>query len=274
MGGMSAAQRSSFSLGMRFMPEIARPAVTAIYGFCRAADDAVDLDPKRAVEGVAKWREEVDLLFSGAPRAAEMKDLHPHVRTLKLKREHFDRIMAGFEMDATRKKYTSAEELYEYCDCVAVAPGRLVLQALGLADQPKVDAYGVELGRGLQLTNILRDLKEDLGRGRVYWPMDDFAMMEFTVEELKKGAPTVKYFKMARLELRRAELHLIKARELLDGPLKRKLLGPEIMRETYDALLKKMGKALDLPLDGHPPRLSGYEKAMIAGVTWLHTRVA
>lgn len=258
---------------MRFMPAQAREPVAAIYEFCRAADDAVDLDQAKAAAGVALWREEVDLLYRGAPRHRVMRALHPHVRNLKLKREHFDRILAGFEMDASARVYASGEELYEYCDCVAVAPGRLVLQALGLGDDVRADAYGVNLGRGLQLTNILRDLKEDLGRGRVYWPAEDFGAVDYTVDELKRGQATVKYFKLARLELRRAEIHLTKAREGLDGALRRRLLGPEIMRETYAALLGRLGKALDAPLDGAPPRLSGLDKAVIAGSTWLHTRL-
>lgn len=272
MGGMSSARASSFSLGMRFMPPAAREPVAAIYAFCRAADDAVDLDPRTALAGVATWREEVELLFAGAPRHPVMKALHPHVRTLKLKREHFDRIIAGFQMDAAKRSYPSADELYEYCDAVAVAPGRLVLQALGLGDDPKADAYGLELGRGLQLVNILRDLREDMDRGRIYWPDSDFLMMEYTQAEMRKGLATVKYFKLARLEARRAELHLLKAGQLLEPAHKKLLLGPEIMRDTYGILLTKLGKALDAPLDGKPPRLSAFEKGLIAGTAWLASR--
>lgn len=268
----SATARSSFSWGMKLMPEPARAPVAAIYDFCRAADDAVDLDPKKAPEGLAVWKEEVDRLFQGAPRHRVMLALHPHVRSLKLKREHFDRILAGLEMDAVRKPFLTAEDLYAYCDGVAVAPGRLVLQALGCGEDPKAGDYCRELGYGLQLTNILRDLGEDVKRGRIYWPAEEFGAFEYKPEDLKLARANQVYFKLARFQWNRALKHLKAAGDLADGPLRRKLAGPEVMRETYLLLHAKLGKALDEPLDGKPPRLSKAEKAMVAFSTWLRVR--
>jgi len=264
--------KSSFHWGIRFMPKESREAVAAIYAFCRAADDDADLDPSRGKEAIARWREEVASCYSGFPRHPVMKALHPVVRTCKLKREYFDKILEGMEMDLAKKRYAGMDELLGYCDCVAGAVGLLVLQVLGLDDDPKAQEYSKNLSHGLQLTNILRDIRADAGIGRVYFPRDAMEAYGYTEAELKKGAATVPFFKLARFMAKKAEDCFAKAEDALDPHLRRRLIGPEIMRATYRALLRRIMKAVDLSLDGTPPRLSAVEKVVIAGFTWLSIR--
>jgi phytoene synthase len=263
---------SSFAWGIRMLLPGQREAVRAIYAFCRAADDAADADPTGAAERVARWREEVALCYSGAPRHEVMRRLFPYVRTLKLERMHFDKILDGLEMDLARRRYRTLEELLGYCDCVAGAVGLLCLRVMGLDGDARAVDYSRKLSYGLQLTNIVRDLGRDVALDRVYLPQEDFAAFEYTEAQLKRREATEGFFRLARFEALRAQKYLEDAPEGLTRDLRRRLLGPEIMRETYRQLLKKIMTALDWCLDGSPPALSWLDKAMIAGFTWLQLR--
>jgi phytoene synthase len=270
----SGVLRSNFLFGILFLPAAHREAVRAIYAFCRAADDAADLDPKNGGAGIAHWREEVASCYAGAPRDPVMKKLHPYVRRLKLKREYFDKILQGMEMDLKLRRYATMEELEEYCDCVAGAVGLLCLQVFGLHDDPRVHEYSVNLSRGLQLTNILRDLGEDVLLDRVYIPREDLAAFDYSEKDLKAGVINMGFFNVARLTAGRVRGYFDRADRAIDADLRKKLIGPEIMRETYQALLGKMTKALDLILDRKPPRISLLEKLIIAVATWIEIKIA
>lgn len=264
---------SNFLFGILFMPAEQRRAVTAIYGFCRAADDAADLDPARGAERVAYWREELAQLYRGAPRDPVTKALFPFLGRYRLKREYFERLLAGMEMDLARCRYENMEELAGYCDRVAGAVGLLCLQVAGLHDDPRAREYSDNLSRGLQLTNIIRDVHADVAIDRVYFPQEDFGGAGYTEAELKKGVVNIGYFTLVRFTVGRARGLLEKAARLADGDLRRRLLGPEIMRETYLELLDRMSHVLDECLDGDPPRLSFWARLSIGVSVWIRSRL-
>ncbi len=268
---------SNFYYGIMLLPKAQRAAVKEIYGFCRAADDAGDTgDPVRAKDRLGHWREELDLMYRNAPRSMMMKSLYLHVRDLKLKREYFSLLLEGIEWDLARKRYADLDGLLSYCDRVAGAVGLLCLQAFGLHEDARAREYSKNLSYGLQLTNIMRDVGQDAKNGRIYWPESELAAFGYSGEELRKGKITEAYFKVARLQVKRAQAYLDKAELILvDHPdLRRKLLGPEVMRETYESLLRRIEKELDRSLDGDPPKLSKFDKILVAGGTWLRTRFA
>src|SRR5688572_5619834 len=159
---------SNFYYGIMLLPKAQRSAVKAIYGFCRAADDAGDAgDPVRAKDRLGHWREELDLMYRNAPRAAAMQELYLHVRDLKLKREYFNLLLEGIEWDLAKRRYESVDRLLEYCDRVAGAVGLLCLQAFGLHEDSRAREYSRNLSYGLQLTNMLRDVGQDVRAGRI-----------------------------------------------------------------------------------------------------------
>jgi phytoene synthase len=268
----SSATKSNFYWGMRLMPPAARAPVAAIYAFCRAADDAADLDPAKGKEGIAMWRDEVASCYAGFPKHPVMKALHPIIRTRKLKREYFDLILSGMEMDLDRRRYADMPALLAYCDGVAGAPGLLVLQAMGLHDDPVARDYSKHLAYGLQITNILRDIRADVEIGRVYFPRDAMEAYGVTDATVKRGVASEGFFKLGRFMAKQADDHYKVAAGLPDRDLRGRLLGPEVMRTTYQALLHRIMKAVDLSLDGQVARLPAWEKLAIAGATWIHTR--
>src|SRR6185503_10449874 len=147
-------------------------------------------------------------------------------------------------------------------------------QVFGVHDTPQAQAYSKYLSYGLQLTNIIRDLRADAALDRVYLPQEDFATWSYSEAELKKGTVNMNFMQLARFEVARAQKYFSRAREQLDTPLRSRLLGAEIMRETYEALLEQLGHGLDEALDGKRARLHPARKLAIACTTWLDVKLS
>lgn len=168
------ASGTSFYWAMRFLPPEKREAMFAVYAMCREVDDIAD-DPgqvgaKRVL--LSDWRQRIDDLYAGRIRCPVTAALAGPVGRFGLRKEDFLAIIDGMDMDAADcLRIADADELTLYCDRVACAVGRLSVRIFGLP-QPTGDALASALGHALQLTNILRDLKEDSRRDRLYLPSD------------------------------------------------------------------------------------------------------
>ena len=168
------ASGTSFYAAMRLLPETRRDAMFAIYAFCREVDDIADEEAPQADKKfrLAAWRAEIDRLYAGQPSRPISQALLKPMRDFKLRREDFLAVIDGMEMDATDTiQAPDMSTLDLYCDRVASAVGRLSVRAFG-ASEPAADQVAYHLGRALQLTNILRDIDEDAGRGRLYLPRE------------------------------------------------------------------------------------------------------
>ncbi len=174
-----AVRRSgtSFYWAMRLLPPAKRHAMFAVYAFCREVDDIADderpLDAKR--RDLGRWRDEIEALYAGRPGQPVSRAIRPSVGEFGLRREDFLAVIDGMEMDADpHVRMRDMAELSLYCDRVACAVGRMSVRIFGVA-QPEGDLLAAAEGDALQLTNILRDLKEDAVRGRLYLPADVLA---------------------------------------------------------------------------------------------------
>jgi phytoene synthase len=169
-----AASGSSFYWSMRLLPRAKRDAMYAIYAFCREVDDIADGDalPAAKLADLQGWRAEIAALFAGRPSRPTTRALALPVSRFDLPRAEFDAMIDGMEMDAgERMRAPSLAELERYCRCVAGAVGLLSVQVFGTRG-PRLEQGALALGEALQLTNILRDLTEDAGRGRLYLPRE------------------------------------------------------------------------------------------------------
>jgi presqualene diphosphate synthase len=168
-----AGSGTSFYWGMRLLPAPKREAMFAIYAFCREVDDIADSDAPPAAKRaeLAAWRAEVEALYAGRPSRPTSLALAKPIERFELPRAEFDRMIDGMEMDAEAMRAPPMAKLERYCRCVAGAVGVLSVRVFG-ARSPDRDAGAVELGDALQLTNILRDLAEDAGFGRLYLPRE------------------------------------------------------------------------------------------------------
>jgi phytoene synthase len=168
------AAGTSFYRGMRVLPVDRRHAMYAIYAFCRMVDDIVDEDGAFADKQprLAAWRERIADLYRGRSDGPVTRILVLAVQRFDLRREDFLAVIDGMEMDAeTEIVAPDLATLDQYCDRVAAAVGRLSVRAFG-DSSPAADRVAYSLGRALQLTNILRDVEEDAGRGRLYLPRE------------------------------------------------------------------------------------------------------
>ncbi len=169
----TTASGSSFYAAMRILPRAQREAMFQIYSFCRQVDDIADSDGPRPerLAALQQWRDDVDALYQGRP-PERLKDYVSSVKTFGLKREDFLAIIDGMEMDVPQDiRAPDMATLDLYCDRVASAVGRLSVRVFGLPEQDGI-LLAHHLGRALQLTNILRDIDEDAGLGRLYLPRE------------------------------------------------------------------------------------------------------
>ncbi len=168
------AAGTSFYHGMRVLPPDRRHAMYAIYAFCRMVDDIADEAGTFAekLPELDAWRRRVAALYHGEADLPVTRVLVRAVDAFRLRQADFDAVIDGMQMDAEQEIVApDLATLDLYCDRVAAAVGRLSVRAFGDAS-PAADAVAHALGRALQLTNILRDVHEDAGRGRLYLPRE------------------------------------------------------------------------------------------------------
>lgn len=169
-----ARSGTSFQWGMRVLPAERRRAMHAIYAFCREVDDVADRPGAAAGKrrALAAWREEIGRLYSGRPERPTTRALLDPVRRFDLPREEFLAMIDGMEIDAAPAvRMRTLDELLDYCRKVAGSVGVLSVHAFGVPRHPG-PRIAETLGAALQLTNILRDLKEDAALGRLYVPRE------------------------------------------------------------------------------------------------------
>ena len=169
----TSASGSSFYAAMRILPRDQRAAMFQIYSLCRQVDDIADSDGPRPerLAALQQWRDDIDALYRGDP-PARLRDYASSVRRFDLKPEDFLAIVDGMEMDVPQDiRAPDLATLDLYCDRVASAVGRLSVRVFGLAQDDGI-LLAHHLGRALQLTNILRDIDEDAGIGRLYLPSE------------------------------------------------------------------------------------------------------
>ncbi len=231
---------SNFYYSFLFLPRRKREAVYALYAFCRTVDDAVDqgaASPGEQRRVLAEWRAEVRRAYAGRPTHPIAVRLAEVVRAFPIPQAHLEAILDGVEMDIDKRRYASFDELLEYCYRVASAVGLACIEIFGYTD-PRAREYAVHLGVALQLTNILRDLRPDAERGRIYLPLDELRRFGYSEEDLARGRYTQAFFELMRFQADRAHAYYRAARAALPRADRRRLVAAEIMGVIYHALLR------------------------------------
>lgn len=234
----STASGSSFYAAMRILPAAQREAMFQIYSFCRQVDDIADSHEPREqrLAALQQWREDVDALYRGTP-PARLRDYVASVKAFGLKREDFLAIIDGMEMDVPADiRAPDMATLDLYCDRVASAVGRLSVRVFGLGEEDGI-ALAHHLGRALQLTNILRDIDEDAGLGRLYLPREGLLHAGITADDPNRVIVDKALPKVCAPLAQRAAMHFAKADEIMDRCPRRVVRAPRIMSKYYRAIL-------------------------------------
>jgi phytoene synthase len=260
----TAASGSSFYYAFRFLPSEQRRAITALYAFCREVDDVVDhcSEPALARTKLDWWRGEVAQAYAGQPQHPVTRALSPQLQRFDLAREYLEEILDGMEMDLTHTGYGSYSELRLYCHRVAGVVGVLSAQIFGYRERATL-RYAGELGIALQLVNILRDVREDAQRGRVYLPADALSQYRVRPEELTLTTTSERLVALLRDHAARARQSYHKALSLLPESDRLSQAPGLIMGRIYMTLLDEIERNGYRVLE-HGVRLTPLRKLWIA----------
>ncbi|HEU5323597.1 MAG TPA: presqualene diphosphate synthase HpnD [Methylomirabilota bacterium] len=269
------ARRSgtNFYWSFVFLPRERREAMYAVYAFCRFADDIADEDglPRDKAVRLWAWREELARAYEGRATHPITVKLAWAVRRFGIPRTHLAAIIDGVEMDLSRRRYQTIDDLLAYCDRVASAVGLVCIEVYGYRD-PSARTYAVHLGRALQLTNILRDVAGDAADGRVYLPAADMALFGVTEADLGRGELTPGLRDLLAFEADRAYGYYRSARTHLADDDRPRLYAAETIATIYEGILD------DLVRNGydvfrHRAAVSRARKLAIAASRWLGAMV-
>jgi presqualene diphosphate synthase len=234
----TTASGSSFYAAMRILPRAQREAMFQIYSFCRQVDDIADSDgprPQRLAE-LQQWRDDIGALYHGNP-PPRVQDYAASVKKFGLKREDFLAIIDGMEMDVPQDiRAPDLATLDLYCDRVASAVGRLSVRVFGLPENDGIQ-LAHHLGRALQLTNILRDIDEDAGLGRLYLPREGLLLAGITTDDPNRVITDRALPKVCLPLAERAKKHFEKSDEIMKRNSRRAVRAPRIMSRYYRAIL-------------------------------------
>jgi phytoene synthase len=263
--------RSNLTLGFLFLPRAKQDAMSALYAFCREVDDVADneaVPESERREQLAAWRVDVRLACSnGQPRFAVNRELQPAIVRYGLKFEHFEELIRGVEMDLEIKRYNTYEDLELYCYRVASVVGLLSIEIFGYRNAACHD-YAVYLGKALQLTNILRDVRTDAERGRIYIPLSELARFNVQEAEILRFEYSARFRELAASVAARARDFYQRARETLPTEDRRAMVAAELMGSVYWRLLRKLERQQFDVFGPTPTRLTKGQKLLLVLRSW------
>jgi 15-cis-phytoene synthase len=192
----------SFFMASRFLPTEKRRSVRALYSFCRTTDDIVDFPAEDVEQCLEDWRRRA------LSWTADAEDFIPLAwgdtcQRYQIPRIYAEQLIDGVKRDLSQIRYSTFDELAEYCYGVASTVGLMSMHIIGYHDETAKN-FAIRLGVALQLTNICRDVAEDWNRGRVYFPQDELAAFDLTEADIGNGIVTDRWRKFMQFQIERA----------------------------------------------------------------------
>ncbi len=274
--------KTSFHYPIKLLPPPSRAAMYALYAFCREVDDVVDeeKEPQRARELLAFWRRDLDrAVAADSPAHPVSKELARAIKDFSLPTAPFYQIIDGMEMDLNQQRFKDMDELTLYCQRVAVAVGLIAVHIFcfdkgqNLFDNDRKERFANHLGMAFQLTNILRDVKEDAGRGRVYIPqslLTQYDLPESDILEGRWSRPLAQALSSLGDE---AQRHYQAGDALITDKAQRNCLFPAmLMSGIYHHYLITI-RERDFDSVAAPVKLSSMTKLALTIKIWLKERV-
>lgn len=263
---------SNLALAFVLLPRAKREGMSALYAFCREVDDVADDDALPVEERRARlalWRADIARACSPpeTPRFRVNQELQPVILQHHLRYELFDELIRGVEMDLDIKRYASYAELEQYCYRVASVVGLLSIEIFGYQN-PACRDYANYLGKALQLTNILRDVRTDAERARIYLPLSELARFQVTEEEILRLEYSERFRALAASLAGQARRFYRLAQETLPPEDRRSMAAAELMGSVYWRLLNKLEKQSFDVFGPLPTRLSKGQKLLLICRTW------
>lgn len=261
--------KSSFYYAFSLLEKPKREAMNTVYAFCRKTDDIVDdgNEPDELkYEKLRKWRNEFEKALRGNSEIQLLNRLVVYIQQFNIPLDPFFELIAGVEMDLQRKRFLTFDDLSNYCYLVASTVGLMCIEIFGYKNSSTKD-YAVNLGKAMQLTNILRDVKKDYENGRIYLPLNDMQMFNYSEEDLKNKIYNPHFYNLMKFQAERAQYFFNKANESLQLEDKRSLFAARAMQHIYYRLLKKL-EAENFDVINKNIKVNKVEKVSIALGVW------
>lgn len=235
---------TSFYYSFSLLPRHKREAIHTVYAFCRYTDDIVDeeRDEGRKVVLLRRWRRELQRALTGTSTYPILNQLGATARRFNIPVDHFYDLIRGVEMDLSKQRYETFEELRTYCTLVASSVGLMCRQIFGYKNE-STRGYAINLGIALQLTNILRDVRDDARKGRIYLPQEDLRRFGYSEEDLFANRYTPEFVELMKFQCNRARLYFDAARDALKDEDKYYFFAARIMWSIYAHMLRRIERA-------------------------------
>jgi len=238
-----------------------RKAMCAIYAFMRYCDDLSD-EPGASRAAIDRWHGEMEDALEGRfSRHPVWPAFHDTVERFAIPHEYFRQMIEGVASDLEPRQVETFDELYRYCYQVASVVGLTILHIFGF-ETPRAVPLAEKCGVAFQLTNILRDIREDAGLGRVYLPAEDLRRFGVTTEDLHMGNRSESFLRMMRFEAERARAYYDESMPLLDLVHTRSRPSLWALITIYSRLLERI-EAANYDVFSRRVRLSSLEKSWI-----------
>jgi phytoene synthase len=233
--------KSNLAFALRILPRDRRDDMVVFYAFCRTMDDLAD-DPSvpltQREQALLVWR---DGLLHGFENPTELQQQLIDLRQRRaIPTELLTAIIDGCRMDLEPRRFATWADLDAYIWKVAGAVGLVSIRIFGCVDANS-EKYAIALGRALQLTNILRDIAEDLANGgRVYLPLEDLVRFGCSEKSLAKHSKSSDFLALMDFEAERATSYYKEAEAILPERDRKALVPARIMADIYRAVLDRM----------------------------------
>lgn len=262
---------TNFYYSFLSLPQERREAIETVYAYCRLMDDIVDDDgienPRYELQ---KWRKEVAECYEGTPQTQLGKQLQQVVTRFPIRRQHLEAMITGMELDLDTHRYQTFEELERYCYHVASVTGLMCIEIFGYTHDSAHD-YAINLGKALQIVNILRDVREDAARNRIYLPAEDLERFGYSEQELLNSVYNDRFVELMKFEANRARAYFEAAHTALHAEDRPQMVAAEIMGKIYFTILERIERA-DYNVYAEKFRLNRLEKAFVALKVWAASR--
>ena len=262
-------EAKNFFYAFLTLPTAKRRAIYAAYAFCRHCDDAVDevasLDDKQ--DALRQLTSRLDAAYRNQPEGPVFTALAHTAQTCEIPQSYFHDVIRGVEMDLANNRYRTYDDLRLYCYRVASVVGLICLQIFGYS-HPKAKDYAIDLGLAMQLTNILRDVQEDLARDRIYLPLDEIHRFGYSEDELRNEVRNAAQRRLISFQVERAQTLFQSGAKLLPYLSPRSRACPAVLTAIYTRILRRIASN-DYNVFGGRISLSAREKILVMTTTWL-----
>ncbi len=262
-------EAKNFYYAFLTLPAAKRRAIYAAYAFCRHCDDSVDEETSTdaKLKALTELQANLNSIYSGGATSPVYVALADVAKNYDIPQDYFQEVILGVESDLVKDRFQNFEELREYCYRVASVVGLICLQIFGYEDDDAKE-YAVDLGLAMQLTNIIRDVREDLDMGRVYLPQDELARFGYSEEDLRNGVRNEAFLELMRFQSQRAREYFDRGFKLLPYLSRRSRACPAVLGALYSKVLDRI-EASDYDVLESRVSLSKAEKIGITAKTWL-----